>query len=519
MYKAKKAMSLALGLALSLSLLAGCGGSNNTTTDSSAAASTSQATSSSVAEASKSTLDPVELSWYVVGKPQKDTALVEDAVAKYLKDSLNCTVKINYFDWGAYEQKMNVMIATGDKFDLCFTANWQVNFIQNAGKGAWADISELVDKYAPKSKEKFGKYLDACKVNGKLYGLPYNMSGFGAVGAAFIRKDMIDKYKLDVNSLKSYKDLEPFYDQILANEKGITPLCMAGNISFYNFWYDQPDMSIPSLGVKYDDTTGTVVNTDIDPLATKDRELIRSWNLKGYMRKDGVSVKDINTEMKTKKYASAIVGYVPGWVENAQINWGMDLVAVPLGTKPLLNTTSITQSCTAVSSTSKNPERAVMLLEQVNTDAKLLNLLAFGIEGKHYEVVDGSDPIIKIIKQPDGVTTETNGYKTNTEWMFGDPWMLYSDVKNRKELVEAQKKATDNCIVSPINGFTFDNSPVKTQVAQLTAIYNEFKNVWASGSADLAKFPAYQDRLNKAGLEDVQKEMQKQINAWKATKK
>jgi putative aldouronate transport system substrate-binding protein len=172
-----------------------------------------------------------------------------------------------------------------------------------------------------------------------------------------------------------------------------------------------------------------------------------------------------------------------------------------------------------VSSTSKNPERAVMLLEQTNTDPKLLNLMGFGIEDQHYVITDDSDPVIKIFKMPDGVTAETSGYKTNTEWMFGDPWMLMSDVPNRKELVEAQKKATDNCVVSPINGFTFDNAPVKTQVAQLTAIYNEYKNVWGMGSMDLAKFPEYQDRLKKAGLEDVQKEMQKQVDAWKANKK
>lgn len=521
MYKAKKVISLALGLALSVSLFAGCGdsGSSASNTASGSAASAAETASGSAADTSKPVLEPVTLSWYVVGTPEKDTALVEDAVADYLKDSLNCRVKINYLDWGAYEQKMNVMIATGDEFDLCFTANWQVNFIQNAGKGAWADITGLLDQYAPKVKEKYAKYLDACKVNGKLYGIPYNMSGFGAQGAVYLRQDLVDKYKLDVNSLKKYEDLEPFFDQILANEKGITPLCMAGGngtVGLFNYWFDQPDVSVPSLGVKFDDQSCTVVNTDDQPESIHDRELLRKWNQKGYIRKDAVSIKDDDPEMMTKKYAAEIGGYVPGWLEDYEKKFKFDMVAVPLGSKPLLNTTNITQSCVAVSSTSKNPERAVMLLEQCNTDPKLLNLLGFGIEGKHYVVVDDKDPIIKIIKNPDGVTDETNGYRTNMEWMFGDPWMLYSNLPERPALVEAQKKATDNCVVSPINGFTFDNSPVKTQIAQLTAIFNEYKSIWNTGNMDLAKFPAYQERLKKAGLEDVQKEMQKQINEWKA---
>lgn len=524
MYKAKKVMSLALGLALSLSLFTGCGGSSNPASNSSAgtAASSTTVASSSVTEAVNTSLEPVELSWYVVGTPEKDTALVEDAVAEYLKDSLNCRVKINYLDWGAYEQKMNVMIATGDKFDLCFTANWQVNFIQNAGKGAWADITTLVDKYAPNVKQKYSKYLDACKVNGKLYGIPYNMSGFGAQGAMYLRQDLVDKYKLDINSLRKYEDLEPFFDQILANEKGVTPLCMAGGngtVGLFNCWFDQPDVSIPSLGVRFDDQSCTVVDTDVQPESIHDRELLRKWNQKGYIRKDAVSIKDDDPEMMTKKYAGEIGGYVPGWLEDYEKKFKFDMVAVPLSSKPLLNTTNITQSCVAVSSTSKNPERAVMLLEKCNSDPKLLNLMGFGVEGKHYVVVDDKDPVIKIIKNPDGVTDETNGYRTNMEWMFGDPWMLFSSLPERPALVEAQKKATDNCLVSPINGFTFDNSSVKTQIAQLTAIFNEYKSTWNTGNMDLAKFPAYQERLKKAGLEDVQKEMQKQINEWKAKKK
>ncbi|MCX7709330.1 MAG: extracellular solute-binding protein [Clostridia bacterium] len=527
MLKARKVLSLVLMLAMVVTaMLTGCGQKAAETADTakekSQAATEEKKSEEKKSDDKKSELKPVTLSWYVIGKPQKDTELVEQEVEKYLKDKINAKVKINYLDWGAYEQKLNVMIATGEKFDLCFTAGWQLNFQQNASKGAWYDIKDLVDKYGPHLKEKYGKYLSACMTNGKLYGIPYNLSGLGAQGAAYIRKDLADKYKLDVKSLTKYEDLEPFFDQIMKNEKGITPLCMAGGngtVGLFNIYWDQPDQSVPSLGVKADDQTCTVINTDMSPEGIHDRELLRKWNQKGYIRKDAVSIKDNNIEMKSKKYAAQIGGYVPGWKENYEINWGFETYVAPLSTKPLINTQTVIQSCVAVSKTSENPDRAVMLLDLVNSDPVLLNLLGFGIEGKHYVTVDKSDPVIHIIKQPDGVTTETNGYKTNMEWMFGDPWMLYSDVPNRKDLVEQQKKAVENGIISPINGFVFNEAPVKTQVAQLTAIFQEYKSVWNTGNMDLAKFPTYQERLNKAGLEDVLKEMQKQINEWKANKK
>ena len=43
----------------------------------------------------------------------------------------------------------------------------------------------------------------------------------------------------------------------------------------------------------------------------------------------------------------------------------------------------------AISIVSKNPERAMMFLNLLNTDEYLRNLLAFGIEGVHYDLVNG----------------------------------------------------------------------------------------------------------------------------------
>lgn len=522
MYKAKKVLSLILTLAFVFTMmLTGCGSKAEPAVGEKSTAASSTPAESSPAVEEKPALEPVDILWYAVGKPQKETELVEQEIDKYLKDTLNVKVKINYLDWGAYEQKLNVMIATGDKFDICFSAGWLLNFQQNASKGAWADITESVKKYGPALTEKFGKYFSATSTDGKLYGIPYNLSGLGAQGAAFIRKDLADKYQLDVTKLTKYEDLEPFFEQVVKNEKGVTPLCMAGGngtVGLFNIWFDQPDQSVPTLGVKFDDQTGTVVNTDMSAESIRDREILRNWNQKGYIRKDAVSIKDNNPEMASMKYAAQIGGYVPGWKEDYENKWGFKTVVAPLSTKPLINTQNVIQSVLAVSKTSANPDRAVMLLNATCSDPVLLNLFAFGIEDKHYTTVDKSNAI-HIIKQPDGVPAEQNGYWTNyMGWMFGDPWMTYSDTPNRIDLVELQKQAVKNGIVSPINGFVFDESPIKTQVAQLTAIFTEYKSVWSTGNMDLAKFPEYQDRLNKAGLEDVKKEMQSQIDKWKASK-
>ena len=51
-----------------------------------------------------------------------------------------------------------------------------------------------------------------------------------------------------------------------------------------------------------------------------------------------------------------------------------------------LTTGGITATMQAINRNSKNPERAMMLLELLNTDKDLYNLLNFGIKDKHYKI-------------------------------------------------------------------------------------------------------------------------------------
>ena len=73
--------------------------------------------------------------------------------------------------------------------------------------------------------------------------------------------------------------------------------------------------------------------------------------------------------------------------------------------------------------------------------------------------------------------------------------------------------------MSPILGFAFNPEPVKTEIAQCQAVSKEYMPILGTGSADLAtKLPEFLDKLNKAGSEKIVAEIQKQIDAWKATK-
>ena len=69
---------------------------------------------------------------------------------------------------------------------------------------------------------------------------------------------------------------------------------------------------------------------------------------------------------------------------------------------------------------------------------------------------------------------------------------------------------------SPLMGFIFDTTPVKTQVAQIDAIMGSYSPALNTGSVDPVKLKAEMlPKLKGAGLDKVQAEVQKQIDAWR----
>ena len=71
-------------------------------------------------------LPPVELTWVMdcAGEP-KDLAVVEAALnALPQVKAINVTVKLQFYDWGSYDQKTQLMFAGGTAPDIIFTSSW-----------------------------------------------------------------------------------------------------------------------------------------------------------------------------------------------------------------------------------------------------------------------------------------------------------------------------------------------------------------------------------------------------------
>jgi tRNA(Leu) C34 or U34 (ribose-2'-O)-methylase TrmL len=279
----------------------------------------------------------VTLTWTLVGNKQEtDTALVMKKVEQYLKDKLNVKINLQVYGWNdPYNQKVNTMLASGEPFDVCFTANWAANYYMNAASGYFTELNSYLKKY-PAIGQIVGKdFLNASQVDGKSYAVPTNKEKVHNWGYLVMQK-YVDKYKINLKSIKKMEDLEPWFAKIKANEPGITPLLITGMDSPFKFidWDNFSDDDVP--GALYPDNRNSkVVNQFTAPESIAMYKTLRSYYEKGWIAKDAATMENTSEQMKTGKYFAVESSLKPGKDAEMSASTGVDWVQVDL-TKPVM---------------------------------------------------------------------------------------------------------------------------------------------------------------------------------------
>ena len=148
----------------------------------------------SFASAADDMSEEANLVFYVMGDAPKDEVAVEDAINAILKEKFNATLDFQFSTWTDFNLKYNnTLISSGA--DLIYVANWE-NYGLNANAGAFLEMDELLDAYAPELKELCGEgMLNMCRVNGDLYCIPAMWPEYVSLGIKY-REDLRAKYDL-----------------------------------------------------------------------------------------------------------------------------------------------------------------------------------------------------------------------------------------------------------------------------------------------------------------------------------
>lgn len=461
--------------------------------------------------------DTYKINWYMPNGMQPDMDIVNAEMNKITIEKINASLNVEYIDWGSYEQKIKVKMASAVPMDLMFTSNWSNDFITGVNKGAFSEISrEKLKTLAPNVLDGVPeKCWPAAMVKGKLYAI-INTQVEGRTPGFVGLKKYFDKYGFDAKSVTKLSDLTPLLEKIKAGEPGVIPFGLTGLNNTYNDYALTYGIELFSKenpgGLYINDNSLKVMNYFAAPETKEYLKLIHDWYVKGYIRKDAPTVKDDINDRKAGKIAIVPICVNP----DSTVNMAVQFNARPeemLGQaiyKTFMSTGSISATMTAISKTSQNPDKCYMLYNLLydRDDTKLFNMLNYGIEGRHYT------------RKNDVVTpVRDSGYWVACGWENGNMFNSYRQSDEQPLWYPAGPEINNTAETSRVLGFSFNPDPVKVELMQCTFVVNEFYDALFTGAVDPdSTLPVFLERLNKAGAVKVIAEMQKQINNWKSIK-
>ncbi len=466
-------------------------------------------------------LEPYEVLITYQETPERDIPLVEEKLNEYLKGRINATIKLNPIAKAEYKQKTELMMNGGEKMDLVFTASW-LDFFSNVTKGAFLPLDELLEKHGQGIIANLNPlYLESPRFEGKLYAIPTNKE-ITQSKAITLRKDLVDKYDIPVETLKKMEDMEPYFQLIKENEPDIIPFFLAGGLNTGDgIMYESRSNYRPvgpvaaKTGLFFYDYTianniqiKSVLDPEIYEINKAELEITRKFYEKGYINADAATNRVIDTDLgKLGKTWFHRTVWKPGTeveFSNA-VNNRYEYVSSVID-EPLITTDLTLGAMFSISRTSEDPERAMMVLNYLHTDPYVVNLIVHGVEDVHYTKV--GDNRIELI--PD------SGFGAGgAGWVVGNQMLNYLKPGQPDDQFTNWIKYNDEAKRSPILGFVFDDRQVKRELAQLEAIASEYISIRSGSVANPVKLLEERNKkFEAAGLRIVQAEVQAQITAW-----
>lgn len=473
----------------------------------------------------KTTTENIKLNWMVMTPEQADSQKVWAEFNKQLAGFMP-GVEVEFIPcaYSEYKQRFDLALAGGQQIDLAF-GGWVVNLINEANASSIQKLNDLINEHGKELYDSLDEWKwQMCSVGDDIYAIP-NDAGFGKGKFAMItHKEYADKY-LDIDKVREtfwsqetfneacYDVIEEYLEKLKANgelKKGISVTYMPGaDMRGYDTVGDR-------LMVLRNDPEHKVEYKWMTPEAKLMFQKCAEFFQKGYVREDMLSLEQPRAdEGREDGYTVWFTNYSPNQEEALSKQHGYEMVAIPISEKFFIAASEQASSSTVIPYTAKYPEKAVELLELLNSEEgkELYNLLTFGIEGEHYEKLsDGK------IAPFDYATSPTADSKYGLpDYMCGNSFNAYvlkDDPENWDEFVKLEKN--DNAERSSLLGFRSNLEPIKVESAQLQAIASEYILPLSTGAiADWeAQYDQFMQKLQAAGVEKVKAEVQKQIDEF-----
>ena len=518
----RKLLSLLLVSAMAVSVL-GCGNDP--------AGTEVAGTDNGTEVAAETELDYVELNWYVNEQEMPDHAMVQAAMDEYFLEKLNCKVNLITIDNGTYTETMPTKIMSGDDIDM-FAIAGNLDLTALAKAGAMYPMDELLDTYAPGTKALFkDEVWESIKKDGQIYTVPSLKDNCYIIGMTF-NDTMAQALGIEYENLEyaTFGDagVEEFLEDAMAKRDAMfpeyagKPILNDSRAAFIPFFFKAERLAAKTAlavtnikGYEVDPTKGPdEVYNLYETEAFREFALkMQRWTEKGIIR---------HWDDTTNYFADPCILVRSGWGYTyvGEHQYSPDFVTkIKVLDGVWADQSSFGGSGVAIGGNCADPERAMMVIELMNTDPYIATLFRFGIEGEHWVYnAEGKKEL-----------TEKNSDSTNRSWFY---W--YGPNFGNLTIVEAPESLSgpdnimltrmeeynSNAILSTHLSCVIDTTNFQNELAACNSVIAEYqyliKGSLESADAVNKAVDEFVAKLKANGADKIVAEVQAQIDAWVA---
>ena len=551
--KSSRFLSLVLVVVMVLSSLTGCKKSEATETDT-AAPGVTEATTSEPTEAAAQMEDTT-----IKIRVMNDYGVIDPIIAEYEKrvkdDPIMSKIHLQFeFVGGAdYTDKLAMAISAQEDYDLMFCGSWQGldGFINS---DSFKDITSYFNNNKfPGLKAAFSQdFLNPCysyrkndagEFEKRLYTIPISETVADIRGLAY-REDLRVKY--NIPEITNDDIMFQYVQTIKENEPDMIPLQMANG--FFD-WYSKKNVAaqnniyaIEPIGeeapfyVAVSDDGKTVLDAvtlgdSADQFAAmptgyqydfiKESEVSRlKWA--DYLDPvRGTTETSVGTAAVQYSTVTEFLGKSRELKENAEVmasypDASLRFYATEESQRNMVKGAMVSDmrswNFLVVPAWSEKTDAVMYFLNWMWSNKENHDLFQFGIEGTNWQST--SDQSYTTLTPSEDLKYTMPGYS----FTWNPTFVRYSDEINAIPEVKAlydYMLDSSSYTISKISGFTFNPTPVETQVASVTALSSQLLLRFALHGADTEKvIDQFNTDAKAAGLEDVRAEMIKQLQEF-----
>lgn len=455
-------------------------------------------------------------------------------------------IEMTFADAGEYNWTLAESLSSHEDYDLVFDAPW-INLYENASKNYYLDLQEYFSNpeypglyhYFPE------KYMDANRIDGKIYAIPFTNSYYDIPGI-YYRQDILKQMDLGFDEIQTREQLLLFWEEVSQNTE-LQPVSLESR-GFFTLnlpeislrtdgIYDVPGISFWEFPVKVmispdnqtvlgvifpgdtpDQLPDNLTENFLDQfflanarysqwLDTKD--LLKTEKKSDFIQNRSASLESelgtdgsIFFENQLKKYdPEAEVAFWP--YDSSFWNLQEEQTKIPTDYKAW--------NYLCIPSYSQNSSSAIAFLDWLYSDTSLLDTINYGVEGIHWNSINDQEYTLS--------SEEDSSYSFPAYEIAWNPSYrrLNAQMKENEHQLAIYTTEEQNYTASPLLGFIFDTRNINLELSALKALFSEYYIGFTHGAYGVNTTETIQELHEKsmdAGLEKLRKEIYDQIQTY-----